>query len=157
MALGSVAAAGVAFTPACMPVAQPDAGPGCPDVPICQQNTLIVCTDGGAQVTPCGADRCASDGPEARCVPASALPCDPGTPPVRCENGRLIACDPASGYLLPQTCEPGSFCAGDDPPRCVPAADIRCRPDAWSPLCVAGERFECQADGTLEAVPAACE
>ncbi|MEZ4465144.1 MAG: hypothetical protein R3F60_15675 [bacterium] len=157
MAVGSVAAAGLGFTPACKPVEQADAGLGCPAAPTCQQNTLIECTDGGVLTTPCGADRCAADGPTARCVPASALPCDPGTPPVRCENGRLVACDEASGYLLAQACPAGQFCAGEETPRCVDARDIRCNPDLWSPLCVAGERFECQRDQTLVAVPADCD
>lgn len=141
---------------ACHPAEEADGGTACPPAPTCVQNTLVTCGDGGVVEQPCGEARCAFDAPVPRCVPATALPCDPGAAPLRCENGRLVDCDPEAGYFLPRACDRGQFCAGDDPPRCLEAEQVRCRPDFWAPLCVAGERFECAARGVLEAVPDTC-
>jgi|JI10StandDraft_1071094.scaffolds.fasta_scaffold53956_2 hypothetical protein len=141
---------------ACHPAEVADAGTSCPPEPTCAQNTLVTCGDAGVVETPCGEARCAFDAPVPQCVPATALPCDPGAPAQRCENGRIVDCHPEAGYFLARACGPGLFCAGEDTPRCLAVSEVRCNPDFWSPLCVAGERFECDAPGSLRAVPADC-
>lgn len=142
---------------------EPQEGPeGCSLQPVCQGNTVVVCTpDAEGKVklteTPCGDERCAADAPTPQCVPATALPCEPGSPPIGCQNGQVIACNPEAGYLRPQACGPGEFCVeAQDAPYCVAAEGQTCIQGRWITLCVAGERFECDSMGKVIVVAGEC-